>query len=238
MLHNQNQNHAAMRIPAWFPRGVALLRDPMLNKGTAFTDSERDALGLRGLLPPHVASQEEQVGRILENFRRNKPDNLERYIQLAALHDRNEALFYRVLTDYPDEMLPIVYTPTVGLACQQFGHIFQRPRGIFVSARDRGHIENMLRNWPERDVAIIVVSDGERILGLGDLGANGMGIPVGKLSLYTACAGVHPSQCLPVILDVGTNNEELLNDPLYIGLKQKPWSKSSSAPPVTCSPAW
>ncbi len=216
----QNPNRGGAKVPAWFPRGVSLLRDPTLNKGTAFTDSERDALGLRGLLPPHIASQDEQASRIIENFRK-KPNNLERYIQLANLHDRNEALFFRILTDHPDEMMPIVYTPTVGLACQQFGHIFQRPRGLFVSARDRGSIENVLRNWPERDVAIIVVTDGERILGLGDLGANGMGIPVGKLALYTACAGVHPNQCLPVILDVGTNHQELIDDPLYIGVKLK-----------------
>ena len=207
-------------VPPWFPRGVGLLRDPTLNKGTAFTDAERDALGLRGLLPPHVQSQEEQAKRVLENFRRKSSD-LEKFINLAALHDRNEALFFRIVIDHPDEMLPIIYTPTVGLACQQFGHIFQRPRGLFISVNDRGRVENILRNWPYRDVAIIVVSDGERILGLGDLGANGMGIPVGKLGLYTACAGVHPDQCLPIILDMGTNNETLLADPLYIGLQQK-----------------
>jgi malate dehydrogenase (oxaloacetate-decarboxylating)(NADP+) len=157
------------------------------------------------------------VGRVLENFRRKSSD-LERYINLAALHDRNETLFYRLVVDNPDEMMPIIYTPTVGLACQQFGHIFQRPRGLFISANDRGHVESILRNWPHRDVAIIVVTDGERILGLGDLGANGMGIPVGKLSLYTAGAGVHPNHCLPVLLDVGTNNEALRRDPLYLGL--------------------
>ncbi|HEY5307176.1 MAG TPA: NAD-dependent malic enzyme, partial [Casimicrobiaceae bacterium] len=189
------------------------------NKGTAFSAAERDALGLRGLLPAHVATQEEQVARVLENFRR-KPDALERYINLAALHDRNETLFFRIVVDHPDEMMPIIYTPTVGLACQQFGHIFQRPRGLFVSAKDRGSIASLLRNWPHRNVAIIVVTDGERILGLGDLGANGMGIPVGKLALYTAAAGVYPSQCLPVLLDVGTNNKEFLADPLYIGLHQ------------------
>jgi len=211
---------ARMSVPEWFPKGVALLRDPTLNKGMAFTDAERDSLGIRGLLPPHVLSQDEQLARILENFRR-KPNSLEKFIQLAALHDRNEALFFRLVIENPDEMLPIIYTPTVGLACQQFGHIFQRPRGIFIGANDRGRVSNILRNWPYRDVAIIVVTDGERILGLGDLGANGMGIPVGKLALYTACAGVHPTQCLPVVLDMGTNNETLLADPLYIGLHEK-----------------
>jgi malate dehydrogenase (oxaloacetate-decarboxylating)(NADP+) len=201
------------------PRGIALLRDPALNKGTAFTEKERDALGLRGLLPPHVASQEEQAVRVLEALRR-QPDDLERYVVLRALLDRNEALFYRMVIDYPDRLMPIIYTPTVGLACQQFGHIFERPRGLFVSANDRGRVAGVLRNWPARDVAIIVVSDGERILGLGDLGANGMGIPIGKLAIYTACAGVHPARCLPVILDAGCNNEALRADPLYLGLKR------------------
>src|ERR1700681_1302807 len=203
--------------PSALPEGIAILQDPALNKGTAFTEAERDTLHLRGLLPPHVSSQEQQLGRVLENFRRQSSD-LDKYINLRALHDRNEALFFRLLIDHPDEMMPIVYTPTVGLACQRYTHIFQRPRGIFVSAADRGRVAEVLANWPRRDVAIIVVSDGERILGLGDLGANGMGIPVGKLSLYTACAGVLPSVCLPVLLDVGTNNSELLDDPLYIGL--------------------
>ena len=199
--------------------GMALLQDPTLNKGTAFTEAERDLLGLTGLLPPHVSTQALQLARVLENFRR-KPDDLERFINLAALHDRNETLFFRMVVDHPDEMMPVIYTPTVGLACQQFGHIFQRPRGLFISAKDRGRVADILRNWPHRDVAIIVVTDGERILGLGDLGANGMGIPVGKLALYTACAGVPPSKCLPVLLDVGTNNEALRRDPLYIGLDQ------------------
>ncbi|HWZ72011.1 MAG TPA: NAD-dependent malic enzyme [Casimicrobiaceae bacterium] len=205
--------------PSAMPEGIALLQDPALNKGTAFTEVERDTLHLRGLLPPHVSSQEQQLGRVLENFRRKSSD-LEKYINLRALHDRNEALFFRLLLENPDEMLPIVYTPTVGLACQRYTHIFQRPHGIFVSAADRGRVADVLANWPRRDVSIIVVSDGERILGLGDLGANGMGIPVGKLSLYTACAGVPPNSCLPVLLDVGTNNSELLDDPLYIGLQQ------------------
>jgi malate dehydrogenase (oxaloacetate-decarboxylating)(NADP+) len=207
----------AKPIPAWFPRGVALLREPTLNKGTSFTAAERDALGLHGLLPPRVMTQEGQVTRILENFRR-LTNPLDKYIMLEALQDRNEALFYRVITDYPDEMMPIIYTPTVGLACQEFGHIFRRPRGIFISADDRGKVAQVLRNWPQRDVAMIVVTDGERILGLGDLGSNGMGIPIGKLSLYAACAGIDPASCLPVMLDVGTNNETLQQDPLYLGL--------------------
>jgi malate dehydrogenase (oxaloacetate-decarboxylating)(NADP+) len=211
--------HPHLRIPAWFPRGVALLREPTLNKGTAFTEAERDALGLRGLLPPHVSTQEEQVSRVLENFRRLQTP-LAKYIMLESLQDRNEALFYRVIIDYPDDMMPIIYTPTVGLACQQFGHIYRRPRGIFVSARDRGRIAQVLRNWPQREVAMIVVTDGERILGLGDLGANGMGIPIGKLSLYTACAGIDPARCLPVVIDAGTNTEALWSDPLYVGLRQ------------------
>jgi malate dehydrogenase (oxaloacetate-decarboxylating)(NADP+) len=207
-------------LPDWFPRGAALLRDPTLNKGTAFTERERDALGLRGLLPPHVCSQEDQVNRVLENFRRLESP-LSRYILLEALHDRNEALFFRVITENPDEMMPIIYTPTVGLACQQFGHIYRRSRGLFVSAADRGRMVEVMRNWPYREASIVVVTDGERILGLGDLGANGMGIPIGKLALYTACAGMHPRHCLPVMLDAGTNNEDLLQDPLYIGLRQR-----------------
>ena len=202
------------------PIGVALLHEPLLNKGTAFTAKERDALGLHGLLPPHIHTQEEQAQRFLTHLR-HLPNDLEKYIDLNALHDRNEALFFRVVSDHPDEMMPLIYTPTVGLACQEFGLIFQRPRGLFVTAKDRGRIATVLCNWPHRDVGIIVVTDGERILGLGDLGANGMGIPVGKLSLYTACAGVHPQRCLPVMLDAGTDNEALRNAPFYMGVKQK-----------------
>ena len=203
---------------ATYPHGVALLRDPLLNKGTAFTEQERDALGLRGLLPAHVLSMEEQAERMLTNLRR-LPTDLDKYVALNALHDRNEALFFRVVCDNIEEIQPLIYTPTVGLACQEFGHIFQRPRGIFIGANDRARVAKLLSNWPH-PAKLIVVTDGERILGLGDLGANGMGIPVGKLSLYTACAGVHPKLCLPVMLDVGTNNEELLNDPYYVGSRQ------------------
>jgi len=199
--------------------GLELLHDPLLNKGTAFTERERDALGVRGLLPPHVLSQEEQAARALGHIRA-QPTDLEKYIELNALHDRNETLFFRLVCDHIEEMQPLIYTPTVGLACQRYGHIFQRPRGLFIGANDRGRIEQVLRNWPYQP-AIIVVTDGERILGLGDLGANGMGIPVGKLSLYTACAGIHPKLCLPVVLDVGTNNETLLSDTYYIGLRQR-----------------
>ncbi len=198
---------------------MALLRDPLLNKGTAFSEAERDALGLRGFLPAHVLSMAEQVDRVLVNLR-SLPSDLDKYIALNALHDRNEALFFRVVCDNIDEIQPLIYTPTVGLACQRFGLIFQRPRGMFISANDRGRIAELLDNWPY-PARLIVVTDGERILGLGDLGANGMGIPVGKLSLYSACAGIHPEHCLPVMLDVGTNNESLLNDPYYIGLRQR-----------------
>ncbi len=200
--------------------GVGLLHNPALNKGTAFSKEERDALHLRGLLPPHVHTLEEQVLRIMENFHK-KPNDLERYIHVMALQGRNETLFYRVVLDHIEEMMPIIYTPTVGQACQEYGHIFRRPRGMFISAADRGQIVDVLRNWPCQDVRIIVVTDGERILGLGDLGASGMGIPVGKLALYTACAGVHPARCLPVTLDVGTDRERLLSDPLYIGIRQR-----------------
>jgi malate dehydrogenase (oxaloacetate-decarboxylating)(NADP+) len=201
------------------PSGLQLLRDPALNRGTGFTEAERDRYNLRGFLPPHVHSQEEQAVRVLTRLRL-LTDPLEKFVALNALHDRNESLFFRVLCDNIDEMQPLVYTPTVGLACQRFGHIFQRPRGLFIGANDRGRIAQLLRNWPYQ-AGIIVVTDGERILGLGDLGANGMGIPVGKLSLYTACAGVHPQLCLPVTLDVGCNNAAMLEDTFYVGLRRR-----------------
>jgi malate dehydrogenase (oxaloacetate-decarboxylating)(NADP+) len=196
--------------------GVALLHNPLLNKGTAFTEAERDAFGLRGLLPTRVITQEQQLARVLETVR-NKPTDLERYIYLISLQERNEALFYRLVTDHVTEMMPLIYTPTVGLACQRYALIFRRPRGLFIGLRDRGRVKQILQNWPHADVRMIVVTDGERILGLGDLGTNGMGIPVGKLSLYTACAGVAPDQCMPVMLDVGTNNQAMLDDPHYLG---------------------
>jgi len=212
-------NSEGSRSPLDLPRGMALLRDPLLNKGTAFTEAERDALGLRGFLPARVFSMQAQADRVMANLRSLTSD-LAKYVALNELHDRNEALFFRVVCDNIDEIQPLIYTPTVGLACQRFGYIFQRPRGLFIGPSDRGHIAELLGNWPY-PTKLIVVTDGERILGLGDLGANGMGIPVGKLSLYSACAGVHPELCLPVMLDVGTNNEALLDDPYYIGMRQR-----------------
>jgi len=199
--------------------GAAVLADPLLNKGTAFTERERDALGLRPLLPPRVFTMEEQVQRTLAAVHR-KQDNIEKYIYLTNLQNRNEVLFYRLVIDYIEEMVPLIYTPTVGEACLQYGSIYRRPRGLFISLRERGRIAEMLRLWPHDGVRLIVVTDGERILGLGDLGALGMGIPVGKLSLYTACAGVHPYYTLPITLDVGTDNETLQKGPFYIGINE------------------
>lgn len=201
-------------------RGYDITRNPHLNKGMAFTLEERLQLGIHGLLPPCFLSQDVQVLRVMKSYE-TKSSDLDKYIILMTLQDRNEKLFYRVLTSDIERFMPIVYTPTVGLACQQYGLAFRRPRGLFITIHDKGHIATMLNSWPEEDIKAIVVTDGERILGLGDLGSYGMGIPVGKLALYTACGGVHPQQCLPVLLDVGTDNEALLNDPLYIGLKHK-----------------
>lgn len=201
------------------PRGIALLHDPRWNKGTAFTEEEREREKLVGLLPEGVENIETQRRRVLEHLGR-KPSDVERYVYLIGLADRNEALFYDVLMSDPARFLPIVYDPTVGEACLEFGHIYRRARGLYVSTKRKGHVRDVLRNWPERDVRFICVSTGERILGLGDLGANGMGIPIGKLQLYTACAAVPPDGLLPMLLDCGTNNHELLDDPLYLGLRQ------------------
>ncbi|KAL5853441.1 hypothetical protein ACOSQ3_008559 [Xanthoceras sorbifolium] len=200
--------------------GYTLLRDPHHNKGLAFSEQERDSHYLRGLLPPAFLSQELQEKKVMHNLRQYKVP-LQRYVAMMDLQERNERLFYKLLIDNVEELLPVVYTPTVGEACQKYGSIFRRPQGLYISLKEKGKILEVLKNWPERNIQVIVVTDGERILGLGDLGCQGMGIPVGKLSLYTALGGLRPSACLPITIDVGTNNEQLLNDEFYIGLKQK-----------------
>ena len=202
------------------PSSFDLLYNPRLNKGTAFTEEERERLGLVGLLPETVEDSATQLDRQRLQLEQ-KPTALEKYIYLSELQDRNERLYYQLLTSAPADYMPLVYTPTVGEACQKFGHIMRRPKGLYVSLRRRGRIKDVLRNWPVKDVRFIVVTDGERILGLGDLGVCGMGIPIGKLALYTACAGVPPHHTLPVMLDVGTNNEAFLEDPLYPGLRTR-----------------
>ncbi|PSR91281.1 NADP-dependent malic enzyme like [Actinidia chinensis var. chinensis] len=200
--------------------GYTLLRDPHHNKGLAFTEKERDAHYLRGLLPPSVSTQELQEKKLMHSLRQYDVP-LHRYVAMMDLQERNERLFYKLLIDNVEELLPVVYTPTVGEACQKYGAIFRRPQGLFISLKEKGKILEVLKNWPEKSIQVIVVTDGERILGLGDLGCQGMGIPVGKLSLYTALGGVRPSACLPITIDVGTNNENLLNDEFYVGLRQK-----------------
>ncbi|NTW03896.1 MAG: NAD-dependent malic enzyme, partial [Oscillochloris sp.] len=212
-IHPGPDGVISLRVPL---RGHQLLDTPMLNKGSAFSDEERNELGLLGLLPPHVATMDEQLARVYENYRQKTTD-MERYIFLTALQDRNEVLFYRLLQSHIAEMMPIIYTPIVGAASQHYSHIYRRPRGLYIPYPNADSIEQMLRNVSYPEVRVIVVTDGERILGLGDLGIGGMGIPIGKLALYTLCAGIHPATTLPITLDVGTNNRELRNDPLYLG---------------------
>ena len=200
-------------------RGAAVLTDPLTNKGTAFSADERKALHLDGLVPPAVCTIDQQLERVYENFQA-KQTPLERYIHLASLQDRNETLFFRLVHDHIDEMMPVVYTPVVGEACQKFSHIYRRPRGLYIACEQRDAIESILANYAGSP-AVIVVTDGERILGLGDQGVGGMGIPIGKLCLYTACAGIPPDRTLPIMLDVGTDNPDLLNDPLYLGMRHR-----------------
>jgi malate dehydrogenase (oxaloacetate-decarboxylating) len=202
------------------PRGADLLNRQDLNKGTAFSEEERTKLGLHGLLPPQIETLQEQAVRAYEACRR-KDDDLERHIYLRALQDTNEVLFYKLLLDHIEEMTPIVYTPTVALACEQFSHIYRRPRGLFISYPLRDSIPTMLRSRPNKDVDVIVVTDGERILGIGDQGAGGLGIPIGKLSLYSLIGGIRPERTLPIVLDVGTNNPERLSDPEYLGWRHE-----------------
>jgi malic enzyme len=210
--------HTGEQYRAVFARGEALKVDPLLNKGTCFTPDERDALGLRGLLPPAVSTPEEQARRAYENYLR-APDDVSRYVFLAALQDRNETLFHRLLLEHLQEMVPIVYTPTVGRVCEQYSHMYRRPRGVYVSSQDRGRIATVLANFERGPTEIIVATDNEAILGIGDQGIGGMGIAIGKLALYTAGAGIHPGHSLPITVDVGTDNEGLLQDPLYLGVR-------------------
>src|SRR6266478_280656 len=218
-MATQEQPIKGSSVPE-LPRGMDLLNRQGLNKGTAFTEEERSKLGLHGLLPPYIESIEEQVVRAYGAYKR-KDDDLERHIYLRALQDTNEVLFYRLLLDHIEEMTPMVYTPVVALACQQFSHIYRRPRGLFVSYPLRDSIPALLRNRPDPAVDVIVATDGERILGIGDQGAGGLGIPIGKLSLYTAIGGIRPERTLPIVLDVGTNNTERLEDPEYLGWRHE-----------------
>jgi malate dehydrogenase (oxaloacetate-decarboxylating) len=211
---------AAEVVSPRIPRGMDLLDTPLLNKGTAFSDTERTQFGLHGLLPPCVETLEEQVARAHEAYAR-KEDDLERHIYLRALQDNNEVLFYRLLLEHIEQMTPIIYTPTVALACQQFSHIYRRPRGMFIGYPQRDSIVELLRNRPNPNVDVIVVTDGERILGIGDQGVGGLGIPIGKLSLYTLIGGIRPERTLPIVLDVGTNNAERIDDPEYLGWRHE-----------------
>ncbi|OQR86392.1 NADP-dependent malic enzyme [Achlya hypogyna] len=207
--------------PAQNNTGFNVMHTPSLNKGLEFTEDERAEHGLRGLLPPAVWSSELLLEHAMAQLR-SKATPIEKYIYMQSMQDRNEQLYYRMLAHHTHELMPIVYTPTVGQACTDFSHIYrQTPRGLYITINDLGHVREILDNWPEQDIRAIVFTDGERILGLGDLGINGMGIPIGKLALYTACAGVHPKYCLPVTLDVGTNTQSILDDPFYMGLRQK-----------------
>jgi malate dehydrogenase (oxaloacetate-decarboxylating)(NADP+) len=201
-------------------RGFDILRDKSLNRSVIFSRRERDRLGLRGLLPHRVATSRQMVNRVMTNLDRLASD-IDRYVMLSGLQERNERLFYQTVIEHIDRIMPLIYTPTVGQACKEFSQIARYPKGFFITPDDRGQIRRILGNWPKRDIQIVVVTDGQRILGLGDLGANGMGIPVGKLALYTACAGIDPEACLPVTLDVGTNNEELRKDALYLGYQRR-----------------
>src|SRR5262245_31758598 len=200
-------------------RGVDVLHDPVLNKATAYTEAERQTLGLVGLVPDVTESEDLQLRRVLQQLG-HKTTDLDRYIYLVNLLDNDETLFYRTVMSDPARFLPIVYDPTIGEACLKFGHIYRRARGMYLSITRKGHVKDVLRNWPVTDVRTICVTDGGRILGLGDLGANGMGIPIGKLQLYTACAGVPPQGLLPMYLDAGTNNQKYLKDQLYLGLRR------------------
>jgi len=201
-------------------KGFEILHDKKRYKSISFTREERKKYGMQGLLPYSVISLKELSGRVMESLRR-MPENIDKYMMLSSLQERNESLFYHVVIQHIEEILPIIYTPTVGEACKEFSHIAREPKGFFITPSDKGNISKILDNWPEKDIRVIVITDGQRILGLGDLGANGMGIPIGKLVLYTACAGIAPENCLPVMLDVGTNNEELLADVLYLGYPRK-----------------
>jgi len=213
------ENHRKEKAMTTNKRGIELLQDPSLNKSTAFTEAEKQALGIVGLVPDVTETQDLQLSRVMMQLG-HKSTDLDRYIYLVNLLDHNEVLFYRTVMSDPARFLPIVYDPTIGEACLKFGHIYRQARGMYLSMTRRGKVQEILRNWPQKDVRFICVTDGGRILGLGDLGANGAGIPIGKLQLYTACAGVPPQYLLPMYLDAGTNNEQYLHDPLYLGMRK------------------